>query len=113
MNPFLKYLPVILLIFWTSDSVSGKCLEQHQCGPCRRHWDPICGSDGITYSNSCTLNCVRSSCDRALQIVHGGSCEGSQEFDYQYIDKLEFIDEDEDAASLSESEEEDEDERRK
>ena len=43
---------------------------------CQRIYDPVCGSDGRTYTNTCELEaeaCVRKS---SLQLAYKGTCGG-------------------------------------
>ena len=43
---------------------------------CITLWDPVCGSDGVTYGNDCELN-VASCQNPGLNIIeaHSGQCE--------------------------------------
>ena len=42
-------------------------------GPCTYQYDPICGSDGETYSNPCLFE--REKCkDPSLTLQHAGEC---------------------------------------
>ncbi|CAG7726501.1 unnamed protein product [Allacma fusca] len=40
---------------------------------CPDVYDPVCGSDGITYQNLCRFNCVQELVPD-LEIVHYGEC---------------------------------------
>ncbi|KAJ8715241.1 hypothetical protein PYW08_005222 [Mythimna loreyi] len=41
---------------------------------CTREKKPVCGSDGVTYSNSCLLNCATAK-DNTLSIAKYGPCD--------------------------------------
>lgn len=41
--------------------------------PCGRIAMPVCGSDGKTYGNICTLNCQKRN-DENLTLAHEGTC---------------------------------------
>lgn len=55
----------------------GKCQLTTQCpNVCTLQYDPVCGTDGKTYSNSCFLSI--EACNNPqlnLSIAHNGSCE--------------------------------------
>lgn len=40
---------------------------------CPRNYQPLCGSDGHTYSNQCDLNCAKSK-GRAITVTKKGRC---------------------------------------
>lgn len=42
--------------------------------PCVKMYQPVCGSDGITYPNICTLKCKQTS-DHNLTLGYEGECE--------------------------------------
>ena len=43
---------------------------------CDRSYSPVCGSDGITYSNQCSLNFYSCQARLLLRVVHEGKCSG-------------------------------------
>jgi hypothetical protein len=41
---------------------------------CLRNWDPVCGSDGITYGNMCQMESFGCTKRLNLQVAHMGEC---------------------------------------
>ena len=42
---------------------------------CPRNYKPVCGSDGITYSNACVLECTKCKENPDLTVAYQGECK--------------------------------------
>ncbi|XP_075980677.1 thrombin inhibitor rhodniin-like isoform X2 [Anticarsia gemmatalis] len=51
-------------------------LARHPC-VCTKEYRPVCGSDGVTYSTKCTLECKAYESGRPITVKHEGPCESS------------------------------------
>uniref|UniRef100_A0A0P5B1H8 Agrin n=1 Tax=Daphnia magna TaxID=35525 RepID=A0A0P5B1H8_9CRUS len=56
------------------ETVSGQ--PSCHCPPCGGEWDPVCGSDGVTYTNPCRLRYESCRNNKSLSIVYKGLCNG-------------------------------------
>jgi len=41
---------------------------------CLRNWEPVCGTDGITYGNACQLESFACTKSLNLMVAHAGEC---------------------------------------
>lgn len=55
-------------------------LVQCICTPsCPQHWNPVCGSDGISYDNHCLLHQAACNQEKHITPKHTGFCRGERE----------------------------------
>ncbi|XP_063584897.1 four-domain proteases inhibitor-like isoform X2 [Penaeus indicus] len=47
--------------------------------PCHYHLDPVCGSDGVTYPNLCSLQVVDCLSDEDITLAYPGECQARRE----------------------------------
>lgn len=53
----------------------GVCAEDTRCArSCRQDFEPVCGSDGATYSNRCTLESEACQQDKDITVLYEGVC---------------------------------------
>ncbi|XP_071314108.1 probable pancreatic secretory proteinase inhibitor [Trachinotus anak] len=52
------------------------CLGERMTQPCPLNYSPVCGSNGITYSNECLLCVDRLANNADILIVKEGPCSG-------------------------------------
>ena len=63
-----RFLPIFLIIFIISTQIV--CATSCKCSSANRQ---VCGTDGVTYQNSCILGCAAMR-SQNLKIKHQGSC---------------------------------------
>lgn len=56
--------------------LDGRCMCDYDCANAT---DPICGSDGLTYSNECVMQRVACSQGVEIEALHAGNCQESSE----------------------------------
>jgi len=52
--------------------VGGRCVCRHRV--CPTNYDPVCGTDSVTYPNECTLNMIACTERRDIDMTHRGVC---------------------------------------
>ncbi|KAJ8507167.1 hypothetical protein ON010_g18997 [Phytophthora cinnamomi] len=75
----MKFTPLALIaafaIVGTSAADSSSGSSSSSCGSeCSKVSDLVCGSDGITYLNSCELDNAKCVKGAKLKVLHGGMC---------------------------------------
>ena len=52
--------------------VDGRCVCRHR--DCPTNYDPVCGTDSVTYPNQCTLDLIACTERRDIDTYHLGVC---------------------------------------
>jgi len=66
--------------------IGGYCVENPpgypscHCPVCGGEWEPVCGSDGVTYTNPCRLRYEACRHNKSLSVVYKGMCSKSPTF---------------------------------
>ncbi|ESO01057.1 hypothetical protein HELRODRAFT_82198 [Helobdella robusta] len=59
-----------------------KVKELRECAiPCFRMYDPVCGSDGVTYGNECEMRTESCLKKQEISIAHAGECQAQPELE--------------------------------
>ncbi len=67
-----KYLPIIVftLLYWSCHCDDEQCVEKIQADcSCYEIYQPVCGCNGVTYSNDCMAECS------GINDYTSGACE--------------------------------------
>ncbi|XP_055915889.1 leech-derived tryptase inhibitor C-like [Eupeodes corollae] len=70
----MKYFGLFVAIFVAVISLISS--SEAAC-PCPRNYQPVCGSDSVTYSNKCLLDCASEEMGRqgrSMRMLKMGSC---------------------------------------
>ncbi|KAK3864269.1 hypothetical protein Pcinc_030035 [Petrolisthes cinctipes] len=68
----------VVILF--SLAFTARCQSDCDFG-CSGVWDPVCGTDGITYSNLCSLQLADCKSDDEILLAHFGPCEEGCDLD--------------------------------
>jgi hypothetical protein len=73
----LKRIPAFALIVCLASVIIATACEKTEACPCPRIYNPVCGTDSVTYANPCEIKCakntVRGKAD--LDTAKMGPCE--------------------------------------
>ncbi|KAM7353275.1 ovomucoid-like [Cochliomyia hominivorax] len=71
----MKFLNVILVVLLAIFAFSVQNIDA--ICPCPRNYDPVCGSNSVTYPNRCEFDCSRREVERSgrsLSLLRSGPC---------------------------------------
>ncbi|XP_072373707.1 PI-actitoxin-Avd5a-like [Scyliorhinus torazame] len=78
MGSFSAFALLSMFLFSEIVAITGQvepnCPSNEDLGRCTEEYDPVCGTDGVTYSNECKLCAARGETGENIQIEHKGAC---------------------------------------
>jgi hypothetical protein len=63
-----------VVVAYSGECQSAKPIKRVCNQACLRNWEPVCGTDGITYGNTCQLESFACEKNLKLMIDHAGEC---------------------------------------
>ncbi|XP_056126283.1 turripeptide Ici9.1 isoform X2 [Rhinichthys klamathensis goyatoka] len=72
---FLIIIIYLLILFFTAAEPQPREESDTPDFGCTREYMPVCGDDGITYSNECMLRWESKLRNQVVNVKHEGKCE--------------------------------------
>lgn len=76
MNPIIEIFATVTIATLLVPSIIGAAIDPRRNDRsciCTREYEPLCGTNGVTYSNNCLFNCGKAK-NPELEIDHYGVC---------------------------------------
>ena len=73
LKSFIVIIGIALVVLQTVQSAAVQSIDDHEC-ICTREYQPICASNGVTYSNKCYYKCEKDH-NKELSIKFEGECD--------------------------------------